>query len=240
MQRMIAVLGLSVLLVAGVAHADGIDFSPTFTPADLAELSNALGDSISFPLLGSASAGGLTGFEVLAAVGGPRVDSGDHWWQAGVDGSAPGDVLPGYRIVARKGLPARFDVGVQGGRVLGERFWSAEVRWALLAGGVVEPGACVRVVYSRLEGAPLDLEVKEVQVALSKGLAVVTPFAAIGYRRVESAAWLGDEVLLLHEFDDSRITGEAGVRFNLLPFRIVAEVRQGASLGYFAGVGVGF
>ncbi len=239
MKRKLAVVGVAVLLVAGFALADGIDFEPTFTPADLAELSDALGDTISFPLLGPASAGGLAGFDLLAAVGGPRVDTGDNWWQSGVDGSAPGTVLPGYRVVARKGLPGRFDIGVQGGRVLDERFWSAEVRWALLEGGVVEPGACLRLVYSRFENAPIDLEVKEVQVAVSKGLTVVTPFAALGYRRVESAAWLGGEDLVLHEYDDSRVTGEAGVRFNLTPFRFVAEVRQGAALAYFVGFGIG-
>lgn len=239
MQRKLAVVGVAVLLVAGAALADGIDFQPTFTPADLAEMSESLGDSISFPLLGPASASGLAGFELLAVAGGPRVDTGDDWWQSGVDGSAPGGILTGYGVVARKGLPGGFDIGVQGGRVLDERFWGAEVRWAFLRGGVVEPGACLRLVYSRFENAPIDLEVKEVQLAVSKGLTVITPFVAVGYRQVESAAWFGEPELVLHEYDDSRVTGEAGVRFNLTLFRFVAAVRQGAALSYFVGFGIG-
>lgn len=233
------ILSIAALLLAGQALAGGFTFDSQFTAADLEELTKAMGDALAFPNLGGASPSGLTGFDVLIAGGGPKVDSGSHWWKHGVDGSTVGGLLAGGRIIGRKGLPMHFDVGLQYGTVVGEEFWGAEARWALLAGGTLEPAIAVRATYTRLEADPTFFEVGEGQLMLSKGFAVVTPYVMAGYRRATGRGLVGFPEPERRSVTVDGAVGAAGVRVSLPPFRFAAEARQGAELGFFVGVGVG-
>lgn len=228
-----------LVLTAGLAHAGGFSFGPQFTENDLKGLAGAIGDVVTFPNLGTAAATGLTGLEVLAAAGGPQVDTGSSWWRY-VDGRTVGGVLYGHRVIVRKGLPLNLDVGAQFGQVAGERFWGGEVRWAVLEGGTVSPALALRASYSQLTGAPFDLDVAEAQLIISKGFLVVAPYGAIGYRRVFARANFGEPVAAAHSADSNRGTLTAGVRVTLFPLvRLIGEVRQSSKTSFFFGVGVG-
>ncbi len=228
----------AMAMTAAGARAGDIGFAPGFTPSDLGRMVDTVSDAVVFPNLGPAEPTGIVGFEVLAASGGPRVDTGTRWWTEGTSGDTTAGLLNGTRVIARKGLPLRFDVGAQVGRVLGERFWGVEGRWALLEGGVVSPAMALRASRSHLDG-PLDLTVSEVQLVLSKGFAMLTPYAAVGYRRGEGHATFGDPVAVRHSATEDRATAAVGVRLGLPLFRVVAEARRGAEVGYFIGLGVG-
>lgn len=239
MLRLLPVV-LLIAVVTAVPCAGEIRFEPQFTVSELTELSEAIGDALAFPNLGPAAASGVTGFEILAAGGGPRVDSSSSWWRYGVQGSTTAGLMAGGRGIIRKGLPLRLDVGAQYGTLLGERFWGVEARWALLEGGVIEPGLAVRASYSRLEPSDvMQVEVSEVQLVLSKGFTLLTPYVAGGYRRVESRAYFGAPVPQWWDVEAERWTAVGGVRLNLLPFRIVGEVKRAHGTSVFAGVGVG-
>lgn len=238
--RRLLLIALVLAVGLGAPAAGEIVFQPGFTPADLADLSEALGDALVLPNLGPAEPTGLGGFEILAAWGGPRVDSSSHWWKYGVNGSRTLGLLGGGRVIARKGLPRGFDVGGQVGTVLGNRFWGAEVRWALLEGGMVEPAVALRASFTRMEqSSDLRVDVSEVQLVASKGFTLLTPYAAAGYRRVESRAFFGDPLPLTWKTKSDRWTGAAGVRASFLPVRVVAEVRRSLATSVFVGVGVG-
>lgn len=237
--RLRTLVGLLVLAAAGPCAAD-FELGPLFTPADLTELCESVGDALVFPNLGPASATGLSGFEVLAAGGGPRIETSSGWWKHGVNGSTTAGLMAGGRGIVRKGLPLHLDVGAQYGTLLGEKFWGAEARWALLEGGMVEPALAVRGSYSRLEQADvLRVEVAEAQLVLSKGFTLLTPYVAGGYRWVKGRGFFGVPSPRWWETDAERWTAAAGVRLNLLPFRVVGEVRQGLRTSVFAGVGIG-
>lgn len=239
MLRLLPVV-LLIAVVTAVPCAGEIRFEPQFMVSELTELSEAIGDALAFPNLGPAAASGVTGFEILAAGGGPRVDSSSSWWRYGVQGSTTAGLMAGGRGIIRKGLPLRLDVGAQYGTLLGERFWGVEARWALLEGGVIEPGLAVRASYSRLEPSDvMQVEVSEVQLVLSKGFTLLTPYVAGGYRRVESRAYFGAPVPQWWDVEAERWTAVGGVRLNLLPFRIVGEVKRAHGTSVFAGVGVG-
>jgi hypothetical protein len=239
MRRFLPLAILAVLL-AGPAGAGGFTFSPAFTPDDFRDLADAFGDAISFPNLGTAASTGVAGFEVLAAAGGPQVDTGAHWWRTGVDARTYGGVLTGYRGSVRKGLPWRLDVGGQVGRVAGERFWGAEARWGIWDGGVLAPAAALRVAYSRLDGSSVALDVTEAQLVVSKGFLVVSPYVAAGVRRTVAQAEFGDPILMRHRVSAQRWTGAVGAKFTLLPLvHVVAEARRGSVTSFFVGAGVG-
>jgi len=238
-QRLFPVL-LLVAVVVAVPCAGEIRFEPQFTVSELTALSEAIADALAFPNLGPAAASGLTGFEILAAGGGPRVATSSRWWRYGVQGSTTAGLMAGGRAIVRKGLPLRLDVGAQYGTLLGERFWGVEARWALLEGGVIEPGLAVRGSYSRFEQSDvMEVEVSEVQLVLSKGFTLLTPYVAGGYRRVNSRGYFGDLVPQWWDVEAERWTAVGGVRLNLLPFRVVGEVKRAHGTSLFVGVGVG-
>jgi len=217
---------VALALAAGPARAGGFAFDADFTQSDLAGLAEGIGDAITFPNLGTATPTGLAGFEVLAAAGGPEVDTDANWWHS-VDASTAGGVLYGQRVIARKGLPLNLDVGVQAGQVAGEQFWGGEVRWAVLEGGTVSPAVALRATYSKLSTAPFDCEVAEGQLFISKGFVVVSPYGGIGYRRVYAVAKFGEPEPFGHSADKSTWTGTVGARVTLFPLlRIVGEVRK--------------
>jgi hypothetical protein len=239
MRRLVPLLIVVAVLVAGPALAGGFEFKPGFTSSDFDTLVDTVADAIILPNLGGGAAGGVTGFDVLVSAGGPKVDTGDGWWHRAVDGSAPGGILAGGRLVAHKGLPWGVDVGAQAGKLLGQVFWGAEVRYALLRGGALEPAVAVRVSYSVMDVSSLKVTVGEAQLVLSKGFTVVTPYVAGGWRRVEGQAVFGDTVRVRHDNRIERFTGAGGIRLAFPPLRVVGEVRQGATTGYYLGVGVG-
>jgi hypothetical protein len=233
-------LALLTALLAGPAGAGGFSFSTSFTPGDFRDLADAFGDAISLPNLGMAASTGVAGFEVMAAAGGPQVDTGAHWWRSGVDARTFGGVLTGYRGIVRKGLPWRLDVGAQVGRVAGEKFWGGELRLEIWDGGVLAPAAALRLAYSRLGGSAVALDVREAQLVVSKGFPIVSPYAAAGFRRIVAKADFGDPVPLRHQVDAERWTGVVGARFTLLPLiHVVAEARRGSGTSFFGGAGVG-
>ncbi|OFV82319.1 MAG: hypothetical protein A2Y78_01840 [Acidobacteria bacterium RBG_13_68_16] len=235
----LGVFVVALALAAGPAHAGGFTFDAHFTQSDLAGLAEGIGDALTFPNLGTAVPTGLAGFEVLAAAGGPQVDTGSHWWRY-VDARTAGGVLYGQRVIVRKGLPFNLDVGVQAGQVAGERFWGGEVRWAVLEGGAVSPAVALRASYSKLSTAPFECEVAEGQLFVSKGFLVVSPYGGIGYRRVSARATFGEPVAAGHSVDLNRGTVTVGARVTLFPLvHLVGEVRKSAKTSIFLGLGVG-
>lgn len=231
---------VALVLSGGLAHAGSFTLDPRFTHDDFASMTEALADVLTFPNLATATPTGVAGFEVMAAAGGPQVDTGSNWWHLAPHANTVGGVLVGQRIILRKGLPYRLDVGAQFGNVMGEKFWGGEVRWALMEGGVVSPGASVRAAYSRLQNAPFDVEVAEAQIVASKGFAFVSPYAALGYRRVFAKASFGAPVPASHSADSGGWTGALGARVSVLHLvRLVGEFRPGTQKSVFIGLGVG-
>ena len=232
---------VALVVMAGAARADASSFDPSFTSHDFEALAQALGDAVTFPNLGTAAPGGVTGFQILGAAGGPRVQTDAHWWQYVSHSNTVGGVLVGQRVVVRKGLPHRLDVGAQVGKVFGDQFWGADLRWGLLEGGTLAPAAALRASYSRLASSTLNrLDVAEAQLVVSKGFLIVSPYAAVGYRRVSARAELGGPTPVGHSTTLDHFTAAVGARLGLLPFlHVIGEVRRATGTSVFLGLGVG-
>jgi len=237
--RRASIVVLLTLVVASRAGAGGFAFDPHLSAGDFDDLAGVVADAVAFPLMTSAASSGVTGFEVLAAAGGPRVDRNASWWRYAVSGSTYGGIWPGARLIVRKGLPWRLDVGGQVGEIAGAHFLGGDARLALLEGGALSPAAALRVSYSRLQNAPMALDAKEVQLVLSKGFPIVTPYAAVGVRRVDADVTFGQAPVIHYSSRQNATTLAAGVQVRLVPFRFVGELRKGAKMGGFVGVGVG-
>jgi hypothetical protein len=234
----VLVLLLVVGLSGGQAAGGQLRLGENLSEEEFASLADALGDAIAFPLLSIAAPLGALGFEAVASAGGPMASSSAGWWRNGVEGSPTLGVMPGRRLVVRKGLPARMGVGFQAGQVLDQSFWGVEGRWTLLEGGILVPSVTVRGSHSRLVSSPVGVEVSEIGLSVSKGLVLVTPYAGVSYRWTRAEGAWGTESLLLAHHRSERVVVNVGARVALGPAFVVAEGFQGSRRGILVGIGV--
>lgn len=144
-------------------------------------------------------------------------------------GSLSGGLLSVYRVGARKGLPGGIDVGASYGRVAGSdiTLLNAELSWAILRGSAVTPALGVRLTGGRGRSDAYDLDQYGAEVLVSKGFAVLTPFAGAGFSRSESTfARPAGEL----SFDSTRGFLYAGVTLSLLVPKITVAIEQGETL----------
>ena len=88
-----------------------------------------------------------------------------------------------------KGLPLNFDIGAFYSIVPGTniKLYGGELRYAILEGGVASPAVGIRGALTKLSGvSQLAFSTKSLDVSISKGFAIFTPYAGIGYVWVDS------------------------------------------------------
>jgi len=88
------------------------------------------------------------------------------------------------RLHVHKGLPFGIDVGgfISAVPETDIKLLGAEVRKALIEGGVVTPAVGVRAGVSSLQGLDeLSMQSLSLDISISKGFALLTPYAGAGY-----------------------------------------------------------
>jgi hypothetical protein len=229
-------LGLFLLAGSPVRAWDPVSPAP---PADFTAFNHRFSsDLYPYPRHGAAPLG-LLGFEIYADATYDKSFDEEPFFRTVVDGSLPSSTLSIGRVGVRKGLPGGFDIGASYGQALGSavRLVSAEVEYALIQGGVLEPALGLRVTGTRtVSSGPYDLHQFGAELLLSKGFAIFTPYIGGGFtysrgRLGRGAAELSDNA--------TRAIAYAGVRINLLLPKIVVEVEKGEVLQGAVRVGFG-
>lgn len=201
-------------------------------------ISEDLGAALSYKPLTPAEPLGITGFDIGLALTGTSLKSVAEFEQASGDNDVP-DTLPLPTLRVHKGLPLGFDVGVALAAVPDSdiRLIGGELRWAWLAGGTLSPAVAVRLSASRLSGVDrLDLRTTGVDVSVSKGFAMFTPYAGVGQVWVRSTP-NGVGTLQRESFSKGKLF--AGLNVNLLGSNLALEVDRTGDVSS-AGVKVGF
>jgi hypothetical protein len=212
-----ALLFASLLSAASVAAiaADDIDQVNLLTQAEFRDLSSDLSAAVSYkavvPIEGLGIAGFDLGFEVTATKLANR-----SAWDSASSGGAPNTVyIP--KVHLHKGLPAGFDLGAFYATAPDTNInvWGAELRYALIAGGVAAPAVGLRATYSRLSGVDqLSLDTKGIEIGISKGFAFITPYAGIGRIWTESTP-VGPAIAAAEKFADTKTYLGANINFGL-------------------------
>jgi hypothetical protein len=139
-----------------------------------------LGAILSYKPLTPTAPLGLLGFDIGAAATATKVKNNDVFQVVGA-GDVTTAVLPSLR--ANLGLPLGFDVGAMVGGVPGTnvRLVGGELRWSFVSGNTVMPAIGLRGSYTQLGGVDqLDFNTRGVDLSISKGFAMFTPYAGIG------------------------------------------------------------
>jgi hypothetical protein len=178
LKRSLVVVSLLALSLPVVA-AD-INQIQALTQDDFHKLSQDLGATLSYKPLTPTAPLGITGFDLGLAVTATSIKNSDVLQKAGA-GDHSTLAVPSLRV--NKGLPLGIDFGLMAGAVPGTnvRLYGGELRYALVPGGVAMPAIGIRGSYTKLTGVDqLDFNTKGVDLSISKGFAMLTPYAGVG------------------------------------------------------------
>src|SRR5712691_2786991 len=148
----VSLLGVSLPVVAG-----DLNQIQALSQAQFRALSEDLGAALSYKPLTPTTPLGITGFDLgIAATVTKRLN---------------------------KGLPFDIDVGLMYSSVPGTniRLVGGELRYAIVSGGAAMPAIGIRGSYTKLSGVDqLDFDTKGLDLSISKGFLMFTPYAGVG------------------------------------------------------------
>lgn len=244
MKRMLSSLIIGgTLLAASVAGARDIRFSSGLIQSQFKELSKEAGAALAYRNAAPAAPLGITGFDIGAEVSIIDIKKDSQYWKAALSNDSSSYLyIPSLR--ARKGLPFGIDVGAMYSYVPDSnvKLYGFEVSKAILEGTAVTPALGVRASYTKLAGVnDLDVQTVGIDANISKGFAIITPYAGAGLVWVDSkakgnlAALSGSGtisgqrnsggVLGLSEEKLWLPRGFAGARLTILPFvKVTGEI----------------
>lgn len=235
-RRHLAIAAGLCAVMLPVQAADNIDNLFGMSQSDFRLLSKDLGAALSYKPLTPAESTGVLGFDIGVEVTATDLAHPEVLDRA-VSGDAPSTlVVP--KLHLHKGLPFGIDVGVSYAQVPGSniKLVGAEVRYALVQGGVATPAVGLRASYTSLRGVEqLDLDTTGIDVAVSKGFAFITPYAGVGLVRVNSKP---NDVpgLSKTSFTENKVFVGANINFALLNIAVEAD-RTGDATSYGAKLG---
>ena len=232
------IIALAALCTAGPASGQTLDRLQNLTQQEFRLLAEDVGSAFSYHPQTPTEPLGITGFDVGAALTFSQVRNSAIWEKA------TSDSVPGYMVVPTlrvdKGLPLGFDVGLMYATVPGSNvdLWGAQARYAILQGGIAEPALGIRGSYTKLKGVDqADLDTKGLDLSVSKGFAVLTPYAGIGRVWVSAdphVAGLAKEDLSMNRFF-------VGAGFKVVLFNMNAELdRVGETSSFSLKAGIRF
>jgi len=198
--------------------ADNIDSLQNLLQPEFKAFSQDLGAALSYKAVSPAEPLGITGFDIGLEVTGTKLNHSDIWDKAS-SGSAPSTVpVPKLHVI--KGLPLNFDVGAVYTKIptTNISLLGGELRYAILEGGVASPALAVRGTFTKLSGVDqLDFSTKGLELSVSKGFAMLTPYAGVGEVWVDSKPKANAATVLNKEsFQQTKYFVGANINLGLL------------------------
>ena len=219
--------------------ADDIDRLVSLVQGEFIGIAEDLGATLSYKPLTPAEPLGITGFDIGLAATGTRLQHVAAFDRATSSSSDFPSTAPAPSVRVHKGLPLNIDVGLMYSAIpdTNVRSWGGELRYAVVGGNVALPAIGIRAAYTKLTGVDqLAFDTRSVDVSISKGFAIFTPYA--GFGRVWASA-TPDASTGLTEVSPSldKVFIGANLNFGLLNLAFEAD-RTGDADSY--GVKVGF
>jgi len=151
--------------------------------------SEDLGAVVAYRSTSPAEPLGATGFDIGIEATSTSLPNSKEWALANSDGEAIDSiVLP--RVHIHKGLPFGIDIGasyVGSGSDTDISITGAEIKYAFMEGSTATPALALRITYSSLSGIDqLEMTTTGAELSISKGFALFTPYAGVGYVSVTS------------------------------------------------------
>jgi hypothetical protein len=226
---------LSTLLALTVsAHAADLSLNRPLTSNQFKALVEDVGALVSYRGQIPAEALGTTGFDIGVSMTSSRLQNMDQYRNV-VDSNSTSFYTGAVHV--HKGLPLGFDIGghFSQGLDTNVRHRGFELRYALLEGSATTPAIGLRASTTKLTNVDnLDIDTKGLDVSISKGFVMLTPYAGVGVVRVNGKTeGLSETVNLNKVF--------VGVGLNLLTLNVNVEYdKTGDVPSYSAKLGLRF
>ncbi len=234
---------LSAVFITPVFAGEDIDQLKNLVQGEFQSLSKDLGAAFSYKAIVPAEPMGIVGFDVGVEVTATQMENSDIWKKAASSGESS-SVLYLPKLHAHKGLPFGLDIGASYSALPSTdiSLMGAEIRYAILDGGIAMPALALRGTYSRLSGIDeLDFDTKGVELSISKGFLMFTPYGGAGKVWVDSNP-KGDAKsagLESESFSANKVFAGVSMSLLLVNFTVEAD-RTGDNTSYSAKVSLGF
>lgn len=234
---MLALAGLLAAMPAWGQKIDRIQF--LVSQEEFRLLSEDLGGALSYRPLIPTTPLGTTGFDIGIALTAAKLKNTDIFERATSDDVPSTVLIPTLR--AYKGLPLGFDIGVMYAQIPGSniKYYGGELRYAIVQGGLTVPAVGVRGNFTKVSGIDqIDFNTRGIDLSISKGFTVATPYAGIGYVWVKSDP-KGNGGFSKEEFGLTKLFVGLGLNFALMNLCFEAD-KTGDVTAYSAKVGLRF
>jgi len=165
----------------------------------------------------------LPGFDAGVEVSYVKLDKSASYYQLmETVGDLPNAlVLP--RIHVQIGLPIiPIDLGVSYVSIPSSdmKLTGYEIKYAVLEGGLAMPAVAIRGAYTKLSGVDvLDLSTKSLDISISKGILIFTPYAGVGQVWITSEPHAKSGIgTLLKKEDITKTKAFVGTKMKIFPF----------------------
>jgi hypothetical protein len=220
--------------------AANIDSLGALAQSEFKLFSEDLGAALSYKAVTPPTPLGITGFDLGLEVTSTEMKNSSLWTTATSGGKALNSlIVPKLHVF--KGLPLGIDVGAFYSAVptTNIKLMGGELRYAIMDGGLALPAVGIRGSVSKLSGVnQLEFSTKGLDVSISKGFLMFTPYAGVG------AVWVDSNPnastgLKKETFRQNKVF--VGGNLNLGLMNIAVEYdKTGASKSYSAKLGFRF
>ena len=238
MKKFIFALFITLITTSQVwAGKADIDLISIGAQSEFKKLSRELGLAVAYKPTAPAEPYGLLGFDIGVEVTFVDIDNKASYWENVSDMPS---LLPIPKLHVIKGLPFGIDVGAIYSEIPSSdiSLIGAELKWAFIEGNVALPAVAVRGTYTKLDGVDnLDFSTKGIDLSVSKGFAMLTPYGGVGKVWIESEP---DSTLSLEKENISETKFFAGLRVSLGLLNMTAEAEFAEIPSYTLKLSAGF
>ena len=225
MKKLLALL--CTLGIAQPAMAASITTLNLLSQAEFRTLSEDLGAALSYKPITPAAALGTTGFDMGIEVTQTDTSKSAQIWTKATNGGSAISKVYAPKLHIAKGLPFGIDIGAFYSKIPSTNITltGAELRYAIVDGGIATPAIAVRGSYTKLSGVEqLALSTRGLDISISKGFTIFTPYAGIGQVWVNSTANVTGSggVALAEKFSQGKVF--VGANLNLGVSNLAAEL----------------
>lgn len=234
-------LALALSCLTPAAMAGDINALQLLNQSEFRTLSEDLGAALSYKSVMPAEPLGITGFDMGLVVSGTDMSRSAALLSKASGGSINESTLYVPKLHIAKGLPFGVDVAAFISSVPSTniKLVGGELRYALLEGGVALPAIAIRGSMSKLSGVEqLSLDSKGLDLSISKGFAMFTPYAGVGRVWVDSTA-NNVSTLSAESFSQGKVFAGLNINLGLTNFAFEAD-KTGEVKTYSAKVGFRF
>lgn len=221
MKKLLSLLAVSAALTQSALAGD-LSGLGGLSQSEFRTLSEDFGAAFSYKPIAPSEAQGLTGFDLGVELTGTDMSrSAGALTKAGASESTM-NLLLVPKLHLHKGLTGRMDAGAFIGSVpaINANLYGAELRYALLQGGVATPAIGVRGAFTQLSGpSQLTFNTRSLDISISKGFVLFTPYVGVGQVWVNSSPNAGS--LAGENFNQGKVF--AGASMGLGLFKLTFE-----------------